>query len=218
MCEWQVKWYTGIYQSHNAFLGSRPISVFDNIFHFSKNPQDLSLISSNPTRVCICINSFPDCSTTEYTVTAYPGETFTLSAVAVGQRFGTVPDIVQSSLVSGKIPALQRTQLVSATCTDLTYTVQSSPNRTEIMLLALNRINIPSYKTANQLAALDRLGEINYGNRTSYTEYYFPINQTLTRLQFQNLSVHIEVQFCPLGFVFNITSQTCICHPKTARE
>ena len=116
--------------------------------------------------------------------------------------------------MSGKIPALQRTQLVSATCTDLTYTVLSSPNRTEIMLLALNRINIPSYKTANQLSALDRLGEINYGNRTSYTEYYFPINQTLTRLQFQNLSVHIEVQFCPLGFVFNITSQTCICHPK----
>ena len=76
----------------------------------------------------------PDCSITEYTVTAYPGQTLTILAVAVGQRFGTVPSIVQSSFVpqsNGRLPELQYTQLVSVNCTNLTYTILSSPNKTE---------------------------------------------------------------------------------------
>jgi len=155
MCKWYIS-YQGIVPVR--YLIPLPmISVFDKMFHFHVNSQDLSLITSNPTRVCICTNTFPDCNATEYTVTAYPGETFKVSAVAVGQRFGTVPDIVQSSFVSGKygnILALQRTQLASATCTDLTYTVLSPPNRTEIMSLTIDRINVPSYRIANDFVAL----------------------------------------------------------------
>ena len=40
-----------------------------------------------------------DCSITEYTITAYPGERFAIPVVAVGQRFGTVPSMVHSKLV-----------------------------------------------------------------------------------------------------------------------
>ena len=40
-------------------------SVFDSLSHFHQ-PTQLSLISSNPTRVCVCTNmSIPDCSITE---------------------------------------------------------------------------------------------------------------------------------------------------------
>ena len=47
-----------------------------------------------------------------------------------------------------------------------------------------------------------------------HSTYYFEVNRTLIKLQFSELSIHVEVQPCPLGFVFNNSSQTCICHPK----
>ena len=99
-------------------LLSSPIympSVVDSFFHYHYPAQQLSIISSNPTRVCLCITSIPDCSITEYTVTAYPGQTLTIIAVAGGQRFGTVPSIVQSSIVPRSndiLPELQYKQLV----------------------------------------------------------------------------------------------------------
>ena len=136
-----IFWYkSGIYLS----------SVFDSLFHLDQSTQQLSLISSNPTRVCLCTTkSIPDCSITNYTVTAYPGETLTIPAVAVGQRFGTVPSTVHSSFVhlsdvpadNGRLPELQYTQLVTVNCTNLTYTILSSPNKIELMVLKVERHN-----------------------------------------------------------------------------
>ena len=175
-------------------------SVFDSLFHFHQSTQQLSLISSNPTRVCLCTTmSIPDCSITEYTITAYPGETLTIPAVAVGQRFGTVPSSVQSDFVSrdnGRLPELQYTQLVNVNCTNLMYTILSPPNTTEVMKLSVEKYNIPP----NIVVTDSRRSLI--------------INQTLTNLQFSELAVHIEVQPCPLGFVFSNNSHTCACHPK----
>ena len=190
-----IFWYkSGIYQS----------SVFDSLFHLHQPKQELSLISSNPTRVCLCTTmSIPDCSITNYTITAYPGETLTIPAVAVGQRFGTVPSTVYSNFVhlsdiptdSGRLPELQYTQLVNINCTNLTYTILSSPNKIELMVLKVEKHNI-------------------IPDMLIRSTYYFEVNRSLIKLQFSELTVHIEVQPCPLGFVFNNSSQTCICHPK----
>ena len=81
---------------------SRGTHDFDTIFHVEDASKQLSPVSSNPTRVCICTNDLPDCNITQYcnNVTAYPGETFQLPAVAVGQRFGTVPYPVESKFTS----------------------------------------------------------------------------------------------------------------------
>ena len=189
-----IYWHKpGIYQS----------SLFDGLFHFHQPTQQLSLISSNPTRVCLCTNmSIPDCSITEYTVTAYPGETLTIPAVAVGQRFGTVPSTVHSNVVSGnnvRLPELQYTQLENANCTNLMYTIHSSPNRTEVMELTVEKHNV----------AQDVL--------ISFALQNCLVNKTLISLQFSELTIHIKVQQCPLGFVFNDSSLTCICHPKLQR-
>ena len=120
--------------------------VFDSVFLFHQ-PTQFSLVSSNPTRVCLCTTkSIPDCSITEYTIAAYPGETLTIPAVAAGQRFGSVPSTVHSSFVSGsngRLPALQHTQSVSVTCTNLIYTTLCSPNRTEVMQLSVEKNNVP---------------------------------------------------------------------------
>ena len=91
--------------------------------------------------------SILDCSITEYTITAYPGETLTITAVAVGQRFGTIPFIVKSNFVrdTGRLLELQYAQLVNVNCTELTYTVLLIPNRTGIMKLTVEKHNIPRH-------------------------------------------------------------------------
>ena len=184
--------------------------VFDSLFHFYQSKQ-LSLISSNPTRVCLCTNmSIPECSITEYTITAYPGETLTIPAVAVGQRFGTVPSTVHSSFVTDndRHPALlplQYTQLVNVNCTNLMYTIHSSPNRTEVMELTVEKHNVPQDTLIDK--ALRDL-------RVNIEGMIFSANQTLLNLEYSNLKKHIIIQQCPLGFVFNNRSLTCVCHLK----
>ena len=177
-------------------------SIFDSLFHFNQSAQ-LSLISSNPTRVCLCTNkSIPDCSITKHTITSYPGETFTILAVAVGQRFGTVPSTVHSKFASrdkGRLPEvlpLQYTQSVNSNCTDLMYTILSTPNRTEVMNLTVEKHNIPQDMRINKA--------INN----------FQADRGLIHHQFSEFSLYINVKLCPLGFVFNSSSQTCICHPR----
>ena len=177
------------------------ISAFDSLFQFHQSTQELSLISSNPTRVCLCTNmSIPDCSITQYTITVYPGETFTVPGVAVGQKFGTVPfNTVHSNFVStdkGRLPELQYTQLVNANCTSLTYTVLSSPKTTEVIKLTVEKHSIPPNIIINK--ALKDL----------------QVTETLINLQFSELNIHVKLKPCPLAFVFDNNSQTCICSPK----
>ena len=70
-----------------------------NCLHSFKNISDmsqqggLSLISSTPSRVCLCNETGePDCLTVADPTTCvmYPGQTITIPAVVVGQDFGTV--------------------------------------------------------------------------------------------------------------------------------
>ena len=100
------------------------------------------------------------------------------------------------SLFFSRLPELQYTQLVNVNCTNLTYAILSSPNKTEEIKLKVEKYNIP-----RNMVIDEALG-------------YFHVNRTYTRLQFSEFNIHVEVQQCPLGFVFNNSSQACICHPK----
>ena len=150
-------------------------SLFDSLFHLDQSTQQLSLIASSPTRICLCTTmSIPDCSITEYTITAYPGQTLTIPAVAVGQRFGTVPSTVHGKFVprnKGRLPALQYTQLVNVNCTNLVYTIHSLPNRTEVMELTVEKHNLPQNRIVNK-----RLKD-------------FKVNRTTINLQFLELTI-----------------------------
>ena len=72
-----------------------------------KNMSDLSeqsgtsVISSVPSRVCLCWDSQPECLIVAdpMTHTIYPGETITIPAVIVGQDFGTVSGSVIAQLM-----------------------------------------------------------------------------------------------------------------------
>ena len=168
------------------------VDVFDELFHFQKLSSQLSPVSSNPTRVCVCINDHPDCNITDYNVTAYPGETFQLPAVAVGQRFGMVPALVHAWFTSvnpdspPEIEPSQRTQHIGRACKNLKYTIASS-NQNEMMVLMVTKL----YKLSPEY--------INH-NRDN--------NETLLLLK--DLQINVQLNPCRLGFVLHNSSCTCL--------
>ena len=113
---------------------------FNSLFQVNEWELDLSLIASNPLRVYLCIDSRPECSITQYNTVVYPVTTIQIPAVAVGQRFGTVPSTVHSKFlyvlmnrIHPRIQDWQRTQKVGKDCTNLTFTIMS-PSKVELTI------------------------------------------------------------------------------------
>ena len=104
--------------------------VFDMIVHNNDSDYNtISNISSDPIEICHCENNLPNCSQRYVTRTVYPGETFQVSAVTVGQRNGTVSSEVMSnidqSVNPGHLQDSQYLQETKTTCTQLNYTIFS---------------------------------------------------------------------------------------------
>ena len=141
---------------------------------------------------CLCINDLPDCNITHYNVTAYPGETFQIPAVAVGQMFGTVPITVHTSFISAssssppQMKLFQGTQQLQKHCTNLTYTIASS-HQSENMILTVEKLD----KEVTQYI-------LQYPDRNKLP------------LVLQDLRLHIQLKLCPLGFW--LYNSSCTCH------
>ena len=114
--------------------------IFNKIFYITKrkNASRELGISSEPFRLCPCHYGHANCSQSEVTVTAYPGETFSVSLVAVGQRNGVVPSLIQSTIEGNEasLGDLQYAQSTKNTCTPLHYTVSSINHSVTLTLLA----------------------------------------------------------------------------------
>ena len=67
--------------------GTKP----NNIFDFEENS-----VASNPTGVCICTNLTLNKHETEVHINIFPGQSFEIEVVAVGQRFGMIPASVKA--------------------------------------------------------------------------------------------------------------------------
>ena len=113
--------------------------VFNSVFNFS-NDTGFSVISSNPVGVCVCDHGEPKCDVkVEYNST-FPGSTYEVSVVVVGQREGVVPAIVRATLsanysqVLSSFGELQTSQSVGKSCTLLKYTIFSSNELENITL------------------------------------------------------------------------------------
>ena len=94
----------------------------ENLFNFSDNHPH-NMVTSNPTRVCMCANSSQICNITEYTKVVFPGQTFAVEAVAIGQRFGIVPSLVTVITGNGDqiLDAGQYTQSTGRQCRALFF-------------------------------------------------------------------------------------------------
>lgn len=113
--------------------------LFDFLFYL--NQQGLSVISSEPYGVCLCKDGKVICSETSITKHLYPGDSFHLRAVIVGQRNGTVPGVVRAEFVgctNTSLSALQESQRTERSCTPLTYTVLSYEKEATLLLTAEN--------------------------------------------------------------------------------
>lgn len=109
--------------------------------HLINDEEHPSLVPSDLIRVCMCVESTPNCTITELSVHLFPGQTYGLSAVAVGQRFGIVPSIIQAQFnntdgakSTGELDEVQQTQNVGLWCTNLTFTLRSSAKKEKITL------------------------------------------------------------------------------------
>ena len=99
--------------------------LFDKLVHYEAD-DTASSISSDPFRICLCsLNNHPNCSQSMKTLSAYPGETFQVSVVSVGQRNGIVPAAVRSRMDKGRLASSQYIQQTTKMCTTLNYTVFS---------------------------------------------------------------------------------------------
>ena len=114
--------------------------IFNKTFDITKdkNASRQLVISSEPFHICPCYYDHPNCSQSEVTVTAYPGETFSVSLVAVGQRNGIVPSLIQSTIDGNgaSLGDLQYAQSTKNACTPLHYTVSSVNHSVTLTLLA----------------------------------------------------------------------------------
>ena len=117
--------------------------VFDMIVHNNDSDYNTtSIISTGPIQICPCENNLPNCSKHQVSHTAYPGETFHVSVVAVGQRNGTVSSTVISdidqSVNPGHLTDSQYLQKTNNTCTKLKYTIFSLSQFVRMRLYAEN--------------------------------------------------------------------------------
>ena len=101
-------------------------SIAGNCFHetFDYSAQTgPSVISSEPTDVCFCDdNNTINCSQTQLTMTAYPGEEINIYVVTVGQKDGVAPGLLQIQPLSDASGKVMTYQTVAMNCTTITFT------------------------------------------------------------------------------------------------
>ena len=174
---------------------------------FLVNTEDnLSNIASEPTRVCPCEKSIPNCNLTSIMVKRYPGETYEFEAVAVGQKFGTVPSVVQAQITPagannnfghvvkdvGEIQTSEYTQLTKRSCAKLSYTIKSPPrlyHNVTLRTVNYNPQRIEALKSIFKIQVLPSM-----------------IKVLLTQFTITFYSKH-----CPYGFLFDEITRECIC-------
>ena len=117
---------------------------FKNISDMSQQ-SGLSLISSDPSRVCLCNETGqPDCLTVADPTTRviYPGQTITIPAVVVGQDFGTVNGSVFAQFLhtpyttdSVDMEPRHSIAVEHSQCSNLEYTIFSQSEESEAVLV-----------------------------------------------------------------------------------
>ena len=124
---------------------------FDTLFNLTNTGLDPSVVSSDPIGVCFCTNDIPaECSNKtnrKRSVTVYPGQTFNVSAITVGQRGGTVTGVIYAHVEHGNatVDSMQELQAVDSydDCKSLSYTVFTSAKLVTLSLTAVRATNTP---------------------------------------------------------------------------
>ena len=146
-----------------------------NLVHYDAgHHSNLSLISSTPSRVCLCDDGEPDCLTTFVNDDHYPGETFSIPAIVVGQGCGTADGAVYaqfSNKDTARLEELQQSQHVNhSSCAKLKYTVFSAREK-ELMALS-TRTMFSEYNPTNVHFLIDNYDLIEQTPDDVYNVYF----------------------------------------------
>ena len=173
------------------FVAYYCIEIFKQNSQFEQ-PNNMSVISSQASRVCLCESKMPNCLHIFSTESAYPGEELNLSVVAVGQNFGTTSGYVHAQLLQGtantSLGKLQHFQLVHQhQCNILPYMIYSRRKK-EILVLTATAIVILDY--GDNKTVQDSIIVYNESNRSHVPK---------DLLQFP-VYVNVTLKKCPPGF------------------
>ena len=188
------------------------LESFKNISNISQN--GLSVVSSDPLRVCLCNGTGqPDClvSIDPKPYTVYPGQTINISAVVVGQNFGTVAGSAYAQfLQEGCLPQLKPEQKVQSVtqhnCSNLSYTIFSQGEASEAVLVLTAQDSYVS-QFFNNTVDEDTINAAMWF-------YIVSDERAVEPLLYSNSPVYVNVSIlpCPPGFMLTTTSPfKCDC-------
>ena len=202
-------------QSSNAnYRCNSCLQVFRDISKIS--PETLSSITSAPSRACFCINgsTSPDCFALFHSnFILYSGQSITISAVVVGQDFGTVAGSVyahflpekekDSSVTLGQDEESKGVKQHS--CNNLTYTILSHSQTIKEVVLILTAVNKQELKLM-----LPKTINIEMESYENYKKGdVFPQNL----LEFP-IYINMTVLICPPGFSSTPENPRCDCNKQ----
>ena len=196
-----------------------PDPVASDIYQYNgvNDSSDLSSFTSDPTRVCFCVNGIPNCYKTVNTIAVYPGELFNLSLVIVGYGLGTVPGSViargngsqgnvrDQSLLGSELEFSQ--EIRGTECQDVKYSIVSE-RESELISLAVNTISfVRSVEEVKAVVDFELNRNLDTVSKTVFSPYH------LIYEAFFNIPVFVEVNVltCPVGFY--LLRGRCVCHP-----
>ena len=100
---------------------SNTVDNFHETFDYSAQTGP-SVISSEPTDVCFCDdNNTINCSRTQLTMTAYPGEEINISVVTVGQKDGVAPGLLKIQPLDLKSAPVEIYNTIAMNCTTIRF-------------------------------------------------------------------------------------------------
>ena len=202
------------------------LTFFKTISDISPNSSS-SKISSDPSRVCLCdTQGKSDCSIVSEGFSIYPGQSVTLSAVVVGQDFGTVLGTVfaqfrdqtsnRSTLHLGAGQVIQEASRFH--CNNLSYTVLSSSyEQVELVLSASHRDSFYHVSSEEVSQAIE---QYNTPSDMIFSRWY---DGYLSQVPYGNIflelsvTVNITLLPCPPGCMLSTVTMKCDCNDLLKR-
>ena len=119
-------------------VGTPSVKVFEKLFNFSNSMPSLTLVSSDPIRVCFCNSTKINYAQSQILPKeAFPGQLFEVNAVPLGQYNGTTNGVIVARITTNttaEFEEVQRVQRGHITCTPLQYSIVSDRDNENIMI------------------------------------------------------------------------------------
>ena len=171
-------------------IKNKPLTTFWTIFDIGGRDTS-SAVSSPPYKVCICDSDFPynhHCLH-HYSVDTYPGQTFQVPVVGVGQYNYSTPSVIHAQIISHTVAAnldeIWTTQNVDLECKNLSYLIRSFLSNTTVhLLLTVEKANL------------------------EYT----------SRPPIKISEIQVFIKQCSYGFAQDTETGTCVCNDYLAKS